>query len=97
MIALRLVGSLEKPITKSAYRHGHEGLARNSKLTPRPRGRPRAFDMETALDMGQRLFHASSYEAVGLAALTDTLGVKPPSFYKAFGSKPELFEQVIER
>ncbi|WP_223162157.1 TetR/AcrR family transcriptional regulator [Salinicola halophyticus] len=53
--------------------------------------------METALDMGQRLFHASSYEAVGLAALTDTLGVKPPSFYKAFGSKPELFEQVIER
>lgn len=69
----------------------------NAKSTPRPRGRPRAFDMETALDTGQRLFHASSYEAVGLAALTDALGVKPPSFYKAFGSKSEFFEQVIER
>ncbi|WP_210403242.1 TetR/AcrR family transcriptional regulator [Salinicola sp. MH3R3-1] len=53
--------------------------------------------METALDTGQRLFHAGSYETVGLAALTDALGVKPPSFYKAFGSKSEFFAQVIER
>ena len=69
----------------------------NAKSAPRPRGRPRGFDMETALDKGQRLFHAGSYEAVGLAALTDALGVKPPSFYKAFGSKSEFFAQVIER
>ncbi|WP_101674176.1 TetR/AcrR family transcriptional regulator [Alloalcanivorax mobilis] len=64
---------------------------------PARRGRPRGFDTETALDTGQRLFHASSYDAVGLAALTDALGVKPPSFYKAFGSKAAFFSRVLER
>ncbi|GGK08671.1 TetR/AcrR family transcriptional regulator [Pseudomonas matsuisoli] len=63
----------------------------------KPRGRPRAFDTETALDTGQRLFHTSGYESVGLAALTDALGVKPPSFYKAFGSKAEFFSLVLDR
>ena len=61
------------------------------------RGRPRSFDIETALQVGQRLFHAHGYEAVGLATLTGALGIKPPSFYKAFGSKAEFFAQVLDR
>lgn len=61
------------------------------------RGRPRSFDTETALEIGQRLFHAHGYDAVGLAALTDALGIKPPSFYKAFGSKAEFFSRVLDR
>ncbi|KAA2234586.1 TetR/AcrR family transcriptional regulator [Salinarimonas soli] len=60
-------------------------------------GRPRKFDPETALALGQRLFHARGYEAVGLAALTDALGIKPPSFYKAFGSKAQFFAQILDR
>jgi TetR/AcrR family transcriptional repressor for divergent bdcA len=61
------------------------------------RGRPRAFDPEAALAVGQRLFHAAGYEGVGLSALTDALGIKPPSFYTAFGSKAAFFERVLER
>ncbi|RDU94616.1 TetR/AcrR family transcriptional regulator [Trinickia dinghuensis] len=47
--------------------------------------------------MGQRMFHAAGYDAVGLSALTDALGIKPPSFYAAFGSKAAFFERVLER
>lgn len=61
------------------------------------RGRPREFDLEAALNEGQRLFHTHSYEAVGIAALTEALGINPPSFYKAFGSKAAFFERVLSR
>lgn len=61
------------------------------------RGRPRIFDLEAALGVGQRMFHAYGYNGVSLAALTDALGVKPPSFYAAFGSKAAFFGQVVER
>jgi TetR/AcrR family transcriptional repressor for divergent bdcA len=62
-----------------------------------PRGRPRGFDIETSLDVGQRLFHARGYHAVGLAALTDALGIKPTSFYRTFGSKAGYFARILER
>lgn len=61
------------------------------------RGRPRGFDPESALAVGQRMFHAHGFDAVGLAAITDELGIKPPSFYKAFGSKAGFFEQILAR
>lgn len=64
---------------------------------PLPRGRPRGFDTEAALDVGQRLFHARGYNAVGLAALTDELGIKPTSFYRTFGSKAGYFGRILER
>ena len=62
-----------------------------------PRGRPRQFDVEKALDTGQRLFHQHGYDGVGLAALTQALAIKPPSFYAAFGSKAGFFSRVIDR
>lgn len=61
------------------------------------RGRPRNFDPDAALAVGQRMFHRRGYDAVGLAALTDALGIKPPSFYTAFGSKAAFFERVLNR
>ena len=61
------------------------------------RGRPREFDVEEALNTGQRLFHAQGYEAVGVAAITEALGITPPSFYKAFGSKALYFESILQR
>lgn len=67
-------------------------------LTEKPaRGRPRSFDPDAALAEGQRLFHAAGYDAVGLSTLTEALGIKPPSFYTAFGSKAAFFERVLER
>jgi TetR/AcrR family transcriptional repressor for divergent bdcA len=61
------------------------------------RGRPRGFDIEAALDTGQRLFHARGYNAVGLAALTDALAIKPTSFYRTFGNKAGYFARILER
>lgn len=69
----------------------------DTKKTERPRGRPRTFDVEGALGTAQRLFHERGYDGVSLSNLTDALGINPPSFYAAFGSKAALFERVLER
>jgi len=60
-------------------------------------GRPRSFDVDMAIDTAMRLFHARGYDAVGVAELAGALGIKPPSFYAAFGSKAGLLERAIER
>lgn len=67
------------------------------KETRAPRGRPRHFDLEQALTTGQALFHARGYDAVGLAELTDAIGIKSPSFYAAFGSKAAYFRRILAR
>lgn len=60
-------------------------------------GRPRSFDMDQALEAAIRLFQARGYDAVGVAELVEELGIKPPSFYAAFGSKAGLIERAFER
>lgn len=65
--------------------------------TVRSRGRPRGFDPEAAVSTGKRLFLEQGYDAVGIAAVTEALGIKPPSFYAAFGSKAAFFTQVLAR
>lgn len=65
--------------------------------TPRPRGRPRRFDPEQAVATAQRLFHARGYDAVSVAELTEALGINPPSFYAAFGSKAGLYARILSR
>ncbi|ALN75616.1 TetR/AcrR family transcriptional regulator [Aureimonas sp. AU20] len=64
---------------------------------PRARGRPRRFDPEASVASAQRLFHARGYDAVSVADLTQALGINPPSFYAAFGSKAGLFARSLER
>ena len=63
----------------------------------RARGRPRRFDPDEALATAQRLFHQRGYDAVGVVDLTKALGINPPSFYAAFGSKASLYARVLER
>ena len=63
----------------------------------RPRGRPRAFCENAALDVAERLFAQEGYEAVSVAALCEAMGIRPPSFYAAFGSKAQLFARVVDR
>src|SRR5262245_50396974 len=62
-----------------------------------PRGRPRSFDADEAVDRAMKLFHARGYDAVGVAELVAAFGIKPPSFYAAFGSKLGLLERALER
>ncbi len=68
----------------------------NTKITAR-RGRPRAFDRDEALAKAQVLFHAKGYDALSVADLTQALGINPPSFYAAFSSKLELYDEVLRR
>ena len=63
----------------------------------KPRGRPRRFDAVEALAAAQKLFHAKGYDAVSVSDLTKTLGINPPSFYAAFGSKAALYSCVLDR
>ncbi|TYC51834.1 TetR/AcrR family transcriptional regulator [Rhodobacterales bacterium] len=68
-----------------------------TKQMSKPAGRPRRFDPEKAIAIAQQLFHEHGYDAVGVADITRALGIKPPSFYAAFGSKAELYSRVLDR
>lgn len=63
----------------------------------RARGRPRRFDPDAAVATAERLFHARGYDAVSVADITEGLGINPPSFYAAFGSKAGLYARVLAR
>ncbi len=62
-----------------------------------PRGRPRRFDPDEAVVTAQRLFHEKGYDAVSVADVTKALGINPPSFYAAFGSKAGLYSRILDR
>lgn len=63
----------------------------------RSRGRPRRFQLDEAIATAQHLFHAQGYDALSVAEVTDALGIKPPSFYAAFGNKAGLYTRVLDR
>ena len=60
------------------------------------RGRPRGFDRDLALERLMQVFWAKGYEGAQLNDLTAAIGVKPPSFYAAFGSKEAAFREAID-
>lgn len=61
------------------------------------RGRPRRFNPDEAVTIAQQLFHAKGYDGVSIADLTKALGINPPSFYAAFGSKGQLYARILDR
>lgn len=66
-------------------------------LCPARMGRPREFDMESALDAVMRMFWTKGYEGTTLTDLTDATGVSRPSLYSAFGNKEALFKKALDR
>jgi AcrR family transcriptional regulator len=68
-----------------------------TKKTPKPRGRPLAFDQDKALDQALHLFWAHGYEGTSMAELTEALGINKPSIYAAFGNKETLFRKALTK
>jgi AcrR family transcriptional regulator len=62
-----------------------------------PKGRPRSFDREQALERALAVFWEHGYETTSISLLTEAMGVSPASLYAAFGDKRQLFSEALER
>jgi AcrR family transcriptional regulator len=58
--------------------------------------RPREFDRQAALKVAMDLFWQRGYEGVSVADLTAAMKIAPPSLYAAFGSKAQLYREVLD-
>src|SRR5882724_3596770 len=66
-------------------------------LPPASKGRPRAFDLDAALQKALELFWRQGYEGTSMSDLTTAMGINRPSLYAAFGNKEQLFAKAVER
>lgn len=65
------------------------------KTVERTRGRPRIFDKAKALERAMVLFWRQGYEGTAIAQLTKAMHITAPSLYAAFGSKEQLYSDVL--
>jgi AcrR family transcriptional regulator len=63
----------------------------------RPRGRPRSFDEDAALDQVAEVFWAKGFDATSLDDVSAATGLGRPSIYNAFGDKVDLFLRSLGR
>lgn len=62
-----------------------------------PRGRPREFNEEQALDAATRVFADKGYEGASLSELARAMGINRVSMYSTFGNKEALFRKAMDR
>lgn len=63
----------------------------------RPRGRPRQFDIDKALDQAIRVFREHGYNATSIGDLISAMGLASGSIYKAFKDKRAVFLAAFDR
>src|ERR1700747_851372 len=62
-----------------------------------PRGRPRTFDMEAAIERAMDVFWSRGYHATALPDLLRATKLSRGSLYAAFGDKHSLFLRALDR
>jgi len=60
-------------------------------------GRPREFDMDSALSGAMDIFWRQGYAATNLPDLLVAMGLSRGSFYKAFGDKESVYLAALDR
>jgi TetR/AcrR family transcriptional regulator, copper-responsive repressor len=68
---------------------------KNSEPGTARRGRPRAYDAETALKRATDTFWRAGYAGTSLDSIASATGMNPPSLYAAFGNKRALYLEAL--
>lgn len=66
-------------------------------LEKRPRGRPKGFIPDEALDRAVEMFWEHGYEGVDVDRIARAVNVTKPALYRAFGDKSTLLLKAVER
>lgn len=61
------------------------------------RGRPRAYDPQTALQQALGVFWSIGYSGASLDSIATAAGMNRPSLYAAFGDKHALYIKALEQ
>src|SRR6201996_9268200 len=64
---------------------------------PSPRGRPRTFDVDAAVERAMGVFWSRGYHATALPDLLRATKLSRGSLYAAFGDKHSLFLRTLDR
>ncbi len=66
-------------------------------ISKRPRGRPKGFIPDEALDRAVEMFWEHGYEGVDVDRIARAVNVTKPALYRAFGDKSTLLLRAVER
>ncbi len=58
-------------------------------------GRPSTFDRDAAVETVMHAIWQNGYEANSVKAMSEQLGITRSSFYNSFGSREDLFKEVL--
>ncbi|WP_085585676.1 MULTISPECIES: TetR/AcrR family transcriptional regulator [unclassified Pseudomonas] len=72
-------------------------MAQNKPTTGKGRGRPRAYDPQTALQQALGVFWNTGYSAASLDSIASAAGMNRPSLYAAFGDKHALYIKALDQ
>ncbi|MDQ0741244.1 TetR/AcrR family transcriptional regulator [Pseudomonas sp. W4I3] len=72
-------------------------MAQNKLTEAKGRGRPRAYDPQTALQQALGVFWSTGYSGASLDSIATAAGMNRPSLYAAFGDKHSLYIKALEQ
>lgn len=72
-------------------------MAQNKVSEGKGRGRPRAYDPQTALQQALGVFWSTGYSGASLDSIATAAGMNRPSLYAAFGDKHSLYIKALEQ